>query len=156
MSSVASTDLPSSQCDELPSAVDDHSKLNILVLDDDFTCRTALRQMITRLGHVTLEADTGLAALDVFKNAKPDILLLDIHMPEIDGIDFLIALREAENEIPVITMSGGGPFPPGVALRSSLLLGARQALPKPFSGDELDLAIRAAIKPRTRQVRDAG
>lgn len=155
MPSAAHIDPPKSENEISVAEGAGTPKLKILVLDDDFTCRCALRQMITRLGHETLEAESGLAALEIFRNEHPDLLLLDIHMPEIDGIDFLSALRGAENTTPVITMSGGGHFPPGVILRSTLMLGAQHMLPKPFSGDELDLAIREAMGPNRPCVPDA-
>ena len=121
-------------------------KLRILILDDDLMCRNVLRKMIARLGHEPLEAENGRFVLERFQCERPDVVLLDLHMPEVDGFDFLKSLRSAGIETPVITMSGGGRLSPGVMLRSTLLLGAQQSLPKPFSGDELEAAISAAMK----------
>jgi len=73
----------------------------------------------------------------------PDAVLLDMHMPDFDGIELLIALRREAPELPVIAMSGGGRSSAGTVLNSARALGSAHTLAKPFSADELHCALGA-------------
>jgi CheY-like chemotaxis protein len=76
----------------------------ILVVDDDPTCREILRRMLPRTGHTVVVATDGRDALETLQQHPPQLILLDLAMPKMDGLTFLRHLREnaAHRETPVI------------------------------------------------------
>ena len=76
----------------------------ILVVDDDPTCREVLRRLLPRTGHTVVVATNGRDALDALAQHTPELILLDLAMPHMDGLAFLRHLREtpAFRELPVI------------------------------------------------------
>ena len=77
----------------------------ILVTDDSLFARLNICETLNDAGHETLQAENGAVALQIVLDQKPDCVLSDLLMPEMDGIAFLKALREQNISIPVIVLS---------------------------------------------------
>jgi phosphoserine phosphatase RsbU/P len=80
----------------------------ILVIDDDPQVRGAFRRMLDRQGFQTLGAEDGRRGLEAFREAPPDAVLLDLRMPEMDGLEVLSVLVSESPETPVVVSSGEG------------------------------------------------
>lgn len=104
----------------------------ILIIDDDHDLRTCLRLLLERSGYETVEAAHGRAGLKVLSGTAVDLVITDILMPEMEGIEFILALRKDRPHLPVIAISGGGVVDPVEYLQVATLLGAVSVLTKPF------------------------
>lgn len=109
----------------------------ILVIDDEESLRSLLRRALARAGHDSIEAPDGKAGLKLAKETRFDLVITDIIMPEMEGIDFILHLHRISPGTPIIAMSGGGRIRPEGYLKTALLAGARRALTKPFTINEL-------------------
>jgi CheY-like chemotaxis protein len=127
----------------------------ILVVDDDPGIRRSLSRVFERRGHQLQLAPDGGQGLRLWREGGADVVLLDIHMPEVDGIEVLVQLRGLAPELPVIVMSGGDQTQRLDLLGDAKLLGAWALLRKPFTLDEVievvDRAIRVVEGPRDPQ-----
>jgi CheY-like chemotaxis protein len=119
----------------------------ILVIDDEAAVRKVIVRMLTGAGHEVSAAPDGPAALRLWREAGADLVLTDVHMPEMSGIEVIRELRTEAPALPVIAMSGSGTSRDLELLRSAQLLGAVAVLGKPFSWDELMAAIASAFPP---------
>lgn len=116
----------------------------ILVVDDDELVRAAVAAILRRTGHgVTLAAD-GEDALDVFRPGQFDLIITDIVMPRMEGIETLRALRCLEPGIRIIAMSESG-ADHGFYLKAAVALGADATLEKPLVAAELRLIVEEAL-----------
>jgi len=106
----------------------------ILVVDDESDMRMALGNVISRLGHKVFEAGDGPAALEFLAKERADLVLLDIRLPGMDGVQILRTLRETDKTTPVIMVTGYGSVESAVEV---MQLGASHYLAKPFSNQEL-------------------
>ncbi len=104
----------------------------ILIIDDEDSLRTSLRRALERSGYQTLEASDGRAGLAKLKEGGVDLVITDIIMPGMEGIEFLIELRKAQSAVPVIAMTGGGVVDPYQYLQMAKGIGATRVLSKPF------------------------
>ena len=114
----------------------------ILVVDDDQEVRMATRDFLTSKGHeVTLAAD-GVQALELLATVKPDVVLLDVAMPEMDGMETLRRIVAGYPNLPVIMVTANA----DIEITSKVLqLGAADYVPKPFDLDYLDQAINIQL-----------
>jgi CheY-like chemotaxis protein len=105
----------------------------ILVVDDCEPVRNTLRRMLeSRLHHQVLLAADGREALEAWRECGADLVMLDVHMPDVDGIELLMQFRALAPALPMIVMSGGDRTGRHDPLEKALLLGAKGALAKPF------------------------
>lgn len=114
----------------------------VLVVDDEPQILTALSRGLTRVGHeviVALNAEDGLAAAAA---AAPDVILLDLRLPDLDGIEVVRRLR-AWTAVPILLLSGDGTEKARVA---ALDAGADDFVDKPFSMEELRARVGAALR----------
>jgi two-component system response regulator MprA len=118
----------------------------VLVADDDRAIRESLARALTLEGYAVLTAPDGGAALEVVSNDDPDVLVLDVMMPGIDGLTVTRVLRAQGNEVPVMMLTARTETSDRVA---GLDAGADDYLPKPFELDELLARVRALLR-RTR------
>ncbi len=117
--------------------------IRVLVADDERNLRELLVRELARRGHTVTGVPDGRAALDQLAEEVPDVLLLDMKMPRVEGIDVLKAL-EANPEAPqVIVMTGFGEVSTAV---EAMKLGAYDYLTKPARIEELDILIRKAAE----------
>ena len=104
----------------------------ILVVDDDASLRQVLRQALERSGHEVLEAQDADAGVELCRETPPDIVLLDILMPDKAGLEMMLDLRRERSDAKIIAMSGGSERADFEPLRSAQGLGAAGCLIKPF------------------------
>ncbi|MCY3833177.1 MAG: response regulator transcription factor [Chloroflexi bacterium] len=123
----------------------------ILVVDDEPRMIGFIRMNLELEGHLVIEAHSGLAALEAVRTQLPDLVLLDVMMPELDGFETLRMLREFA-DIPVIMLTAKGEESDKV---QGLELGADDYITKPFGPRELSSRIRAIFrrleKPTTEE-----
>lgn len=105
----------------------------LLVVDDEAQLRLTLRAHLQREGFQLVEAEDGRAALKVIEGHKIDLALIDILMPNMDGIEMIRALRAQDARLPIIAMSGGGRLDARDMLSAARKLGADATIAKPFS-----------------------
>ena len=119
---------------------------HILLIEDDEQFRAMLAQMLSLDAHqVTLACD-GEEGLRLALQVAPDLILTDILMPHLDGIETITALRKAGSAIPVIAMSGGRrAISAEFNLEAASLIGVKATLNKPFARADLRLAVRRAL-----------
>ncbi|MFA5141208.1 MAG: response regulator [Elusimicrobiota bacterium] len=106
----------------------------ILVVDDEEDMRMALGNILSRVGHQVYEAGDGRTALEFLGRQPVDLVLLDIRMPGMDGVQILRTLRESDRDTPVIMVTGYGSVESTVEV---MRLGASDYLGKPFGNREL-------------------
>jgi len=114
----------------------------ILVVDDDREVRMATRDFLTSKGHDVTLAEDGVQALKLLATVKPDVVLLDVAMPEMDGMETLRRIVAGYPNLPVIMVTANA----DIEITSKVLqLGAADYLPKPFDLDYLDQAINIQL-----------
>jgi CheY-like chemotaxis protein len=119
---------------------------SILIIDDEGPVREVLRRLLERMGHTVYEAAEGKTALRMYAGNPTDLVITDIYMPEMDGIEFLIRVRDAFPEARVIAVSGGSFLCKEEVLRDAAQLGAVGILQKPFSVEECLEVVQRALK----------
>ena len=122
----------------------------VLLVEDDAAIRTALSRALRDRGHAVSTVGSGLPALSSALEQKPDVLLLDLGLPDMDGADVLSMLR-AVSDVPVIIATARDAEPEMVRL---LDLGADDYVVKPFTAAQLDARIRAVLRRTGRTDED--
>ncbi len=117
----------------------------ILVIDDDRHVREGVVRYLNRIGHEVHEAHNGKRGLQAISEGDFALIITDINMPEMDGIELINALRDAVGGAPVVAMSGGGVYPKELLLGSAQVLGAVSTLAKPFELEDLRRAVDVAL-----------
>lgn len=119
---------------------------NILVIDDDDQFRTMLVQMLTLDNHKVSIATDGEMGLNMLEKYSPELIITDILMPKLDGIEFILELSRRNISIPIIAMSGGRrSISAEFNLESAALMGVKVTLAKPFAREELRKAVIKAL-----------
>ncbi|MFB3819415.1 MAG: sigma-54-dependent transcriptional regulator [Candidatus Methylomirabilales bacterium] len=118
---------------------------SILVVDDEHLIRWSLEQQLRREGYQVLLAGTGADALQLARTESPDVVLLDVRLPDADGVELLERLRALDSEVVVILITAHGAVGPAVR---AMKLGAADYLMKPVDPDELSLTLRRALETR--------
>ena len=121
----------------------DPSKATVLVVDDEASIRESLRMILEYEGYRVDEAEGGKAALARLGDRPPDAVLLDIKMPEVDGLELLTAFRERGYDMPVIMITGHGDVSTAV---EATRRGAYDFLEKPLQRERVLVALRNAIE----------
>jgi two-component system KDP operon response regulator KdpE len=125
------------------------NNVKVLVVDDEDSIRRFLRVTLTTQAYTVLEAASGNEALSAVAEDKPDIVILDLGLPDIDGVEITRLLREW-TQLPIIILSVRGGESDKIA---ALDAGADDYLTKPFGVGELLARLRAALR-RTAKTRD--
>ena len=121
----------------------------ILVVDDEIGIRGAVQRALERAGHEIMLAVDGLEAARTIREVGADLALIDIHMPNMDGMELLITLQAIAPTMPVVVMSGGDRNRRMGRLADVTLMGATGILTKPFTLGELrDVVTRALAAGR--------
>jgi CheY-like chemotaxis protein len=115
---------------------------NILVVDDTAFQRKTISRILEQRGHSTVQAVHGLDALDKISASRPDCIVTDLLMPEMDGITFLRTMRNECFSIPVIVVSADIQETTRTACFE---LGVRSFLNKPFKPDDLGDAVQEVL-----------
>ncbi|HEB68761.1 MAG TPA: response regulator [Desulfobulbus sp.] len=82
----------------------------LLTIEDDSLLRSTLTTYLVRYGYTMFEAENGQQGLELFNRHKPDVVLLDLRLPILDGLDVLYTIHTSSPETPVIIVSGMGTF----------------------------------------------
>ena len=118
----------------------------ILVADDEDALRELMQLMLVRMGHEVTVARNGKEVVSECERRLPDLVLTDLVMPEREGLETIEILRRRWPQVRIVAVSGGARMNAGDLLKIAKLMGARQVLAKPFSHQELELAIEAALR----------
>ena len=122
---------------------DDNAHMRLLVVDDDRALRDVLRRALTLAGYDVHVAETGAGALSDVSSIVPDAVVLDIGLPDIDGLEVCRLLRREGNRVPILMLTARD----AVADRiDGLDAGADDYLVKPFDIDELKARLRALLR----------
>jgi len=132
---------------------------NVLVVDDDPAVRTTIRLVLERAGHRVSVAPDGRAGLAALAAGDIDLMVVDLFMPGMDGIETLRAVRKHRADLPVIVISGTSLDAPGLAapdfLAMAVKLGAVGSLQKPFKPRDIVGAVEACLGRATTARRAA-
>ncbi|MFD1658799.1 response regulator transcription factor [Streptomyces caeni] len=117
----------------------------LLLVEDDAAIRTALTRSLTERGHAVASAGTGLEALRLLVERQPDLLLLDLGLPDVDGYEALRMIR-AVSDVPVIVATARDEEAEMIRVLDA---GADDYLVKPFGPGQVDARIRAVLRRTT-------
>ena len=115
----------------------------VLVVDDDPQLREALSRALTLDGYDVSTASNGVKALDAISNERPDVMVLDVMMPYVGGLDVCRTLRDRKDRLPILVLTARDEVGDRVA---GLDAGADDYLTKPFALEELRARLRALLR----------
>ena len=118
----------------------------ILIVDDESGILTTLSQILADEGYRTVTTASGEEALHLFREQRPDVVFLDIWLPDWDGLETLQALRDVDPNAMVIMMSGHGTSETAV---KAIKMGAHDYLEKPLSYDRTVKAVEEALAAKS-------
>jgi DNA-binding response OmpR family regulator len=116
---------------------------HILVMEDDVNVARGLEMVLTEEGYAVNLAGTGALALELFKQKRYDLLVADLRLPDIDGMEVIKKIKAEKPETEVIVITGYGTASTAV---EAMKLGARDFLPKPFTEEQIKASIGSALK----------
>jgi two-component system, NtrC family, nitrogen regulation response regulator NtrX len=130
----------------------DGNGLTTLIVDDDPFVRESLREILEHAGYVALEAGDGKTALELLDQEHIDLLLLDLELPRVSGMNVLREVADRHLDVPVVIISGKGSIPKAV---STIKLGAFDFIEKPLDAQRtlhtVGHALSQAVRQRTRR-----
>jgi len=115
-----------------------NKKKEILLVDDNVNVLTVLSDILKTMGYLVMEAKNAQEAMQAIDQKSPDLVILDLRMPETDGIQLMRSIKEKKQEIPIIIYSG---YPSVRTAVEALKDGAVDYIAKPFDIDELKIKI---------------
>ncbi len=118
---------------------------SVLIVDDEANIRRMLGRLLESESYRTIQAEDGRTALDAVAREDPDVVLLDLAMPGLDGLDVLTELRESRPELPVVMMSGRATLRDAVRATK---LGAFHFIEKPLTPEAVLLTVHGAVEVR--------
>ncbi|MFW5784582.1 MAG: response regulator [Chitinispirillaceae bacterium] len=120
------------------------SRINILVIEDENLLREYMCDFLEDIGFSTLQAENGKVGLDFIRNRNPDLVLTDLRMPELNGLDVLSAIQKDYPDLPVVVISGTGSLSDVV---QTLKLGAWDYILKPIHDyNVLEMAVTRVLE----------
>ena len=114
----------------------------ILVIDDEEQMRDMLQRLLEQRGYEVMKAPNGKVGARLCKEEQIDLVITDLLMPEMDGIETIMELKRELPDVKIIAISGGGRIGPEDYLKMANSLGARYTFTKPFSTKELLEAVK--------------
>ncbi|USL45108.1 response regulator [Priestia megaterium] len=114
----------------------------ILIVDDQYGIRILLTEVLQKEGYTTFQAANGFQAIDITKEQAPDLVLLDMKIPGMDGIEILKRLKQHDETIKVIIMTAYGELD---MIQEAKDLGALTHFARPFDIDEIRKVVREYI-----------
>lgn len=133
---------------------------SILIVDDDLAIQAVIRLLLERDGHEIVVASDGLKGLKIFETGKFDLLVVDIFMPGMDGLETMRLVHQQKPEIPIVVISGrpvsskSGAGPDFLTM--AVKLGAISSLQKPFKAPALRAMISRCLETARGRVGIAG
>ena len=134
---------------KIKEALEQHPRRRILVVDDEPGIRSTLGQLLTTAGYEVLLAENGSEATRLWREFGADLVILDIFMPEKDGIETIVELRAHSPSLPIIVMSGSDAKRMDL-LPEAKLLGAYRTITKPFTFAEMMALVNSALEGSRR------
>ncbi|MDP6574613.1 MAG: response regulator [Rhodospirillales bacterium] len=119
----------------------------ILIIDDEENVRYVLRRILDTAGHEVLEAADGGQGIEISKSEELDLVITDIFMPEVEGLETLREIRKIHPDQKIMVISGGGKSGYLDVLDAAVLLGATEQIAKPFSPSELLAKVDHCLAP---------
>ena len=117
----------------------------ILVMEDEFSVASGLKMVLAEEGYTVDMARTGQSALDKFSHKAFDLLVADLRLPDIDGMEVIKRVKERRPETETIVITG---YPSVSSAVSAVKMGVYDYLRKPFTDDELKEAVEGALKKK--------
>lgn len=114
----------------------------ILVVDDELGYRDMLRMDLSARGYGVFTAGNGLEAMEILKKEKINLVVTDMKMPQMDGLDTVIAIKKSHPALPIVLMTG---YAVEDRVEKALSLKASACLKKPFAIEDLTAAIQTAL-----------
>lgn len=121
---------------------------NIILVEDDPDLRDLLALILQDSQHSVLRCENGRRAVEYLSHQDADLLVTDLLMPEMDGVETVRAVRRLRPQLPILAISGGLPNPANY-LGIARYFGATRVLPKPFQPAELISAIEELLSSDT-------
>ncbi len=118
---------------------------HVLLIEDDAVIRLLLKRTMERAGHYVTEAGDGAAGVQHFNAAPADIVVTDVLMPLMNGLEVISVLRRWNATVPILAISGGMGANDKDILRVALECGANRTLAKPFAMDEFMLVLHTLL-----------
>ena len=126
----------------------DRSPATVLIIDDEAGILGTVADVLRDEGYSTLSADSGVLGLEIYREKRPEVVLLDIWLPDRDGLELLQELREIDPRAAVVMISGHGTVSTAV---KAIRMGAHDYLEKPLSYSQVLDAVDEAVKRRLDQ-----
>ena len=117
----------------------------ILLIDDEELVRATLRGILETAGHDVVEAADGREGLERYRENPADVVVVDIIMPQMEGIGMILMLKQEYPDAKVIAISGGGVIDKKTLLTWAAHSGAQEVLSKPFKSKEIVGAVRRVL-----------
>jgi len=116
--------------------------VEILIIDDEAAVRRLMSRILKRVGHTVHEAGSGGEGIEMFRRLHPALVICDIVMPDIEGIEAIRIMHREDPAVPIIAASGSD-VP--LYLRAAIGLGAKLGLEKPFLAKDLLAAVGSLV-----------
>jgi CheY-like chemotaxis protein len=113
----------------------------VCVIEDDELVRSRLGDMLRASGHTVLEAESADRGIDLIRSEKADVAVVDILMPDRDGLEAIGQLRRTRPDLRIVAISGGGRVGPQIYLDLAKQIGADASLTKPIEPAALERAV---------------
>jgi len=117
----------------------------VVVIDDDYAMRLSCRQILAKSGYVVEVFEDGAKGLEAVLAQRPDLVVVDLKMPGISGMDVIDRVRAIDSDMVVVVITG---YPTIGSAVDAIKAGAYDFLPKPFTPDELRVVVRSALGRR--------
>ena len=116
------------------------SKKRILVIDDEPSIRFLLNEFLTDIGYECIEAERAIKGIEVLKREKIDLIILDIQLPQMNGLEAIQKIREINKDVPVFMLTA---FSNMKSVVENLGVSIQGFIPKPFDIYQLEIEIKA-------------
>lgn len=117
----------------------------IAVVDDDSEVRAVLVAILLEEGYEVLEASNGIEAMQLVRSHPIELMILDMLMPEMDGLETISALGKASVQMKIIAITGGGRISPENYLQMAKAMGANRTITKPFHYEEIADSVKELL-----------
>jgi CheY-like chemotaxis protein len=119
---------------------------SIVLIDDDPALRSVMRRVLERAGHSVADAEDGVKGIALVERVRPDIVITDLVMPEKEGIETILELRDRFQDLPIIAVSGAEGGEVDGPLVDASMFGAAAVLAKPFSISDFIEVVERVLK----------
>ena len=122
----------------------------IVIVDDDPTIQLIAGELLKAEGHAIVQAGDGVEALKVLATVPADLVVLDMLMPNMDGLETIIEMRRSHPTVKILAISSGGRTGPDDLLRTARLFGADDTLAKPLTFSTFGAAVERLLSQADR------